>query len=107
MPRRRRIHSLGRSEKREWSWRSTRNIFAVGGGLESALERGAQDLINLPPHQRKLKIARMEAEPNQIRLTQTPVEILVPDARGEAPPPRPRAVAERLRRFHTIDPRQK
>src|ERR1700742_4754753 len=97
MPRRRKIHSLGRSENREWSCRSTRNMVAVGGGFKAALEGGPQDLINLPPQQRKLKIARMEAEPDQIRLAQASEKLLVPKGRRETPPARPRAVAERLR----------
>src|SRR5277367_3390892 len=98
MPRRRNIHSLGRSENREWSWRSTRNIIAVGGGLEAALQGGAEDLINLPPHQRKLKIARMKAEADQAGVAQASVEVPVPDAGGHAAPRGAGAVTERLRR---------
>src|SRR5271170_2402060 len=103
MPSRRRIHSLGRSEKREWSWRSTRNIIAIGGGLEPALERGAQDLINLPPEERKLKIARMETEANQVGFAQAPVEIFVPDSRSQPPPAGPRTVAKRSGRLHLVE----
>jgi hypothetical protein len=43
-------------------------MVAVGGGLEAALEGGAQDLINLPSQQRKFKIARVKTQPDQIRL---------------------------------------
>src|SRR5271156_3445651 len=97
MPRRRRIHSLGRSEKREWSWRSTRNIVAVGGGLEAALERGTDNLINLAAHQRKFKIARMEAEADEIGFAKFAVEMFVPNAGSESTPTGSRAVAKRLR----------
>src|SRR5476649_1160108 len=107
MPRRRSIHSFGRSEKREWSWRSTRNIVAVGGGLETALEGGAQDLINLAAHQRKFKIARMEAEADEIGLAQPAIEIFVPNPGGKAPPAGPRAVTKRPRRFYLVEARQK
>src|ERR1700761_605924 len=97
MPSRRKTHSLGRSENRECTWRSTRNIFAVGGGFEAALDRGAHDLVNLPTEQRKLKIARMQTQAHEIRLAQAIEQIFIPDGRGEAAPRGARAVTEGLR----------